>query len=459
MTRSPAITTVPPRSDVLAPDAGPDPEPTPALPRTPGAPPLGPLSRVRAMAARRVLDLVMTRVDVDLVVADGTSSVESGEASPVASTSRPTIVVNRPDDFFARLGLHPALAVGEGYVALEWSPAPGWDLAAVLQPFAERLQDSVPRPLRALRSVVDQPLPRALRNTLAGASRNIRAHYDLSNELFAAFLDASMTYSSALFDESVPFPGQDLEQAQMRKMDAVLDRARVGPGTRVLEIGTGWGGLALRAAGRGAQVLTVTLSNEQAALARERVRAAGFGDRVEVRVQDYRQTAGSFDAVVSVEMIEAVGEEYWPTYLETVDARLAPGGIAVVQSIVMPHWRYLATRGTSGWVGHYIFPGGALPSLQTLETLAAGRTALRVREVHTFGQHYAETLRRWRGAFLAAWDAQVQPLGFNEEFRRVWEFYLAYCQAGFAAGAIDVAQLVLDRPAAGPIAPSDGVRS
>lgn len=409
--------------------------PAPITPRT------DPIGRAGAAAARRVMDQVLRRVDVDVVT-----------EPPVKGTAyRPTILMHEPDRFFARLATNHKVAVGEGYTEGDWSPAPGQDLAAVLLPFAERLSDGVPGPLRRLRHLADRATPRATRNTRDGSRRNIEAHYDLSNEMFAAFLDPSMTYSCALFDENAPWDEQRLEDAQLRKVDAALDRAGVTDGTRLLEIGTGWGTLAIRAAERGAEVVTITLSNEQAALAEKRIAEAGLTDRIEVRLQDYREVDGTFDAVVSIEMIEAVGEEFWPTYFATIDDRLAPGGTAVIQAITLPHDRLRSTRNTYGWIQKYIFPGGQLPSVDAIERTCTAHTGLRVRQVHAFGQHYAETLRRWRESFLAAWPA-VADLGFDERFRRVWEFYFAYCQAGFTAGSIDVGQVVIDRPVRGPVA-------
>ncbi|ANS79134.1 Cyclopropane-fatty-acyl-phospholipid synthase, plant type [Serinicoccus hydrothermalis] len=399
------------------------------------------LGRARAAAARRVMDTVLRRVDVEVLDAH----------TPTPGPDRPAIVMHDPESFYARLGAWHKVAVGEGYTEGDWSPAPGQDLAAVLRPFADRLSDGMPSPLRKLRRLADQALPRSTRNTLSGSRANIEAHYDLSNEMFAAFLDDSLSYSCALFDENRPWEEQTLEDAQLRKTDAALDRAGVGEGTRVLEIGTGWGTLAIRAAQRGAEVVTITLSREQAQLAEKRLAEAGVAERVEVRLQDYREVEGDFDAVVSIEMVEAVGEEFWPTYFGTIDDRLAPGGTAVVQAITLPHDRHLSTRNTYGWIQKYIFPGGALPSVDAIERTCTAHTDLRVRSVHAFGQHYAETLRRWRTAFLESWPT-IEDLGFDDRFRRIWEFYLAYCQAGFSAGAIDVGQIVLNRPPRGPVA-------
>jgi cyclopropane-fatty-acyl-phospholipid synthase len=331
-------------------------------------------------------------------------------------------------------------------MAGDWRAAPGTDLADVLLPFAERLATAIPRPWLALRQFVDRAIPPEQRNTVTGSRRNIEAHYDLSNDLFAAFLDETLTYSSALFDRTRPVQGQSLEEAQLRKVHAILDEARVGAGTTVLEIGTGWGTLAIEAAKRGARVTTLTLSGEQAALARQRAEAAGVGAQVDIRVEDYREATGSFDAIVSVEMIEAVGEEYWPTYFRALDRLLAPGGTVAIQAILMSHDRYLVTRRSYGWIQKHIFPGGLIPSLRAITEVAQRETELRVTDVHSFGQDYAETLRRWRATFLQAWP-EVQRLGFDETFRRKWEFYLAYCEAGFASGYLDVAQIRLERAA------------
>ncbi len=207
-----------------------------------------------------------------------------------------------------------------------------------------------------LRRRFDPRLPSAEDNDRTGARRNIARHYDLSNELFATFLDESMSYSSALFEDPT-----SLREAQARKIERLLDATNVGEGSRVLEVGTGWGELALRAARRGAQVTSVTLSTEQAHLARERVRDAGLDDRVDIRVEDYRDVEGDYDAIVSVEMIEAVGERWWPTYFRTLDQRLAPGGRVGLQCILMSHDQLEATKSSWTWIHKYIFPGGSFP--------------------------------------------------------------------------------------------------
>ncbi|MBK9474923.1 MAG: class I SAM-dependent methyltransferase [Tetrasphaera sp.] len=397
------------------------------------------LSRPRALIARALVQQVVGTLPVRLRFPDGTITGGGGPHSP-------TFEVLREDELFARIGDHPKIGLGEAYMAGLWRAGQDTDLADLLAPFAQRLGNILPRPLMRLRALVDEALPDRHRNTVHGARRNIEAHYDLSNDLFAAFLDPSMTYSSALFDPSAPREHQDLHRAQLRKIDAILDRAGVTEGTRLLEIGSGWGELALRAAGRGATVTTITLSAEQQALARQKLAAAGVADRVEVRLQDYRDVRGEFDAVVSVEMIEAVGEEFWPTYFAAIDDRLAPGGSAVVQSILMDHDRYLMTRNSHGWIQKYIFPGGLIPSLTAIREVTAAHTQLRVTQVRSFGMDYAETLRRWRATFLESWP-MIAGERFDETFRRMWEFYLAYCEAGFATGYLDVAQITLRRSA------------
>jgi cyclopropane-fatty-acyl-phospholipid synthase len=399
--------------------------------------PPAPVFGWRARVAKQVVARILRKVPVTVCLATG-ETYGTGHG--------PTIDIAEPEPFFARLGHSPMIGLGESYMAGEWRASDDTDLADVLAPFAERLTELIKPSFYRLRHAV---LPRGLNpeNSLSGARKNIEAHYDLSNDMFEQFLDPTLSYSSALFATLDPAPDlAELEDAQLRKVDAILDAAEVGPGTRVLEIGTGWGTLAIRAAQRGAQVTTITLSTEQAMLAQSRVDAAGVGDRVEIALRDYRDQTGQFDAIVSVEMIEAVGEKYWPTYFGKIDSLLAPGGRVAIQAILLEHHRYLATRDTYTWIHKYIFPGGLLPSSEAIEQVLAAHTTLRVSATHPFGQHYAHTLRLWREQFLANWPT-VQSLGFDDTFRRMWEFYLAYCEAGFRTGYLDVAQITMRRPA------------
>ncbi len=320
-------------------------------------------------------------------------------------------------------------------------PLPGDDLADVIIPFAARMATLVPEPLQALRRFADARKPAGERNTISGAQANISRHYDLSNELFAEFLDETMTYSSAWFAGDT----DDLATAQRRKIDGIPDLAGVRDGTRLLEIGTGWGELALRAAQRGAQVTTLTISAEQQTLARKRLAEAGVADRVEVVLSDYREAHGSYDAMASVEMIEAVGEEHWPAYFATLDRLLAPGGRIGLQAITMPHDRMLATRHSYTWIHKYIFPGGQLLSREAITDAVGHHTGLRIGTRRSLGDSYARTLRLWRQRFLDAWP-RITELGFDDTFRRMWEFYLAYSEAGFRGRYLDVVQFGLGKP-------------
>ena len=432
----------------------------PSAPTWPGldAVPTGPRAAFSAAVARRLFTAAVNRLDVTVMLVTD----ERGRTRTLGRGG-PVMTVHRPRELFARLGRDQLIGFGEAYLTGAWDAE---DLAGFLTVLAAELPTLVPQGLQRLRAAVVHRPPTAQRNTEHNTRSNIAHHYDLSNELFELFLDPTLSYSSALFGDAVvdhvshlvaraPTDTDDLADAQARKIERLLDEARVGAGSRVLEIGTGWGELAIRAARRGATVHSVTLSSEQQTLARERIAAAGLAAQCEVELCDYRAVstgdrAGErYDAVVSVEMIEAVGHEYWPTYFATIDRVLAPGGRAVLQAITMPHDRMLATRSTYTWINKYIFPGGFLPSVEVVDEITREHTSLRVTGRLSFGRHYAETLRQWDQRFLAESRA-VLELGFDETFLRMWHFYLEYSRAGFASGYLDVNQLVLTRPAEHP---------
>jgi cyclopropane-fatty-acyl-phospholipid synthase len=278
-------------------------------------------------------------------------------------------------------------------------------------------------------------------NTRRGSKRNIAAHYDLGNNFYSRWLDATMTYSCALFAR----PETDLAEAQRAKYGAIADKLALAPGRRVLEIGCGWGGFASFAAReRQANVTAITISREQLDFVRARIQREGLGERVDARLVDYRDLQGKFDAVASIEMFEAVGEKYWPAFFDKVASSLEPGGRAALQIITIADRWFEGYRKGVDFIQRYIFPGGMLPSPGALAREAA-RAGLKIDRQEFYGQHYAHTLGLWHERFRAAWP-EIAPLGFDLRFRRMWEFYLAYCQAGFRSGSIDLTQLALVRP-------------
>jgi len=401
-----------------------------------------PHAPTRARGVRLLLKRAAGRLGVRVELPDGTLLAPAAEGAPV-------LRLHDPDAFLQRVATAGLIGFGESYQAGEWDSP---DLVGMLTVLAGAMPSLVPVRLQWLRRWFTARQPEEQFGTPDNARRNIAAHYDLSNELFALFLDPTMTYSAALFETDGPDgaarPVADwslLEAGQRHKIDRLLDLARVGPGSRVLEIGTGWGELALRAAERGADVVTLTLSTEQQALARQRIAAAGHADRVDVRLCDYRAATGQYDAVLSVEMVEAVGRAHWPAYFGMLDRLLAPGGRVALQAITMPHDRMLASEHTFTWIQKYIFPGGLLPSVEAVQQVLADHTRLRLADHQAFGPHYAETLRLWRERFTARAD-EVEQLGFDRVFRRMWTLYLAYSEAGFRSGYLDVRQLLLTRP-------------
>jgi cyclopropane-fatty-acyl-phospholipid synthase len=340
----------------------------------------------------------------------------------------------------ARLLFDGETGAGEAYMDGQWTSP---DLAALLLLAAMNRQELSliggwwRAPTQAIRVLAH----RLRRNTVRQARKNIASHYDLSNDLYRLFLDDSLTYSSAVFAH----PTQPLEEAQRTKYERVADLAGVRPGMHVLEIGSGWGAFAMYLAGeRGARVTTITISEEQAALARERVAAAGLSDRVSVELRDYREMSGQFDAIVSIEMLEAVGHEYFPAFFEACDRVLRRGGRIGLQSITYPDTAYEQQRRGANWIQKYIFPGGLLPSLAVIER-ATHRTSLLVTGVSDIGPHYAPTLRAWRERFLSNGEA-VRSLGFDDRFLRMWEYYLALCEAGFSTGIFQDLQIGFEKP-------------
>jgi cyclopropane-fatty-acyl-phospholipid synthase len=277
-------------------------------------------------------------------------------------------------------------------------------------------------------------LHRWRQNTRAGSKRNIRAHYDLGNRFYGLWLDPTMSYSSALFDGET----KSLEAAQAAKYERVLTQLGAKQGDTILEIGCGWGGFAEVAARRGMRVTGITISREQLEYARARLERAGLADRVDLQFRDYRDIEGKYDHIVSIEMIEAVGERYWPDYFAALKRHVAPGGSALVQAIVIADSFFEGYRNRPDFIQTYIFPGGMLLSPQRIAEQCR-RAGLKIAELYSFGLDYAHTLETWLGRFDGVAD-QVATLGFDERFRRMWRFYLAYCAAGFPTRRTDVLQ-------------------
>ncbi|MBX7144563.1 MAG: cyclopropane-fatty-acyl-phospholipid synthase family protein [Oligoflexia bacterium] len=343
-------------------------------------------------------------------------------------------------NFFWRIVSQGSIGLGESFQADEWSsPNP----AQVVRLMIENRDFIFPMTQRFsfIRRLSDVFKHRGRANTLGGSKGNIAAHYDLSNDLFALFLDESMTYSSAIYKTG----DGTLEQAQMNKVHAMLSKARLSKDLHVLEIGSGWGTLAIEAARMyGCKVTSLTLSQQQLTLARQRVAAAGLSELVDIKLCDYRTLEGQFDRVISVEMLEAVGHEYLGEYFGAIERLLEPEGLAVIQVITMPDHRYQEYRKRSDWIQKYIFPGSLLPSLTALSEASTRCSKLMLENLENIGPHYARTLAEWRARFMAA-SARATTLGFDGYFQRTWIFYLAYCEAAFASRTLNVLQLVYTR--------------
>ena len=371
---------------------------------------------------------------LDFVLEDGRRfRVEGPDPGPVAE-----IHVHDPD-VFARLIREGDLGFCEAYLDGGWSTPDLMSFMDFVHADNDAIYDGFPgmglvRAYERFRHVLRS-------NSKRQARRNIAYHYDLGNEFYSLWLDRTMTYSSALFRN-----GQEsLEAAQLAKYASMVDRMGVKPGDHVLEIGCGWGGFAEYAAReRGLRVTGLTISQAQLDYARQRIARAGLSDRVEFRLQDYRDERGLYDGIASIEMFEAVGEKYWPAYFDTLRDRLKPGRHATLQIITLQEKRFEIYRKGVDFIQKYIFPGGMLPSKSALQG-EIRRAGLRLVESFEFGESYSQTLRRWHEVFNARWD-DVARMGFDARFRRMWNFYLASCAGAFHGGNCDVTQITVMRP-------------
>ena len=389
------------------------------------------------MSARRLALSVLGRIE-----RGGIEFVEGGERVVVGEGSgapRATVHVHSPRAWGSLL--RGSAGMAESYADGLWDCD---DLVALIRVGAlnmdglDRLRERFAfalRPAQRLAGLVP-------RNTRAGSRRNISAHYDLGNRLFELFLDDSLTYSCALFES----PDASLEEAQRAKLDRICRALELRRGDDVLEIGTGWGSLALHAAGRHrAAVTTTTVSREQFQHASARAEGAGLGDRVTILNEDYRDLRGRYDKLVSVEMVEAVGWQYFDEYFARCSDLLAPDGLMLLQAIVIDDRAYEAEKASPSFINTHIFPGGCLPSVEVIQRCVARSTDMDAVWMDDITPHYAETLRRWRARFDAA-TKQAGQLGYDRRFRRLWDLYLAYCEAGFRERRIRTVQLLLAKP-------------
>lgn len=334
-----------------------------------------------------------------------------------------------------------SIGAAESFVAGDWNSP---DLVRLLRFFARNL--NVMNRFEDRFSSLSKPLLKLFhwlnRNSPEGSRKNIAAHYDLGNELFSLFLDDSMMYSSAIY----PSPQATLDEAATCKLDTICRRLELSPGDRVVEIGSGWGGFAIHAAKHyGCHVTTTTISEAQFELARERVEAAGLGDRVTLLLEDYRNLDGQYDKLVSIEMIEAVGPQYLPVYLATINRLVKPGGQVLIQAINLPEQRYRRALGNVDFIQRHIFPGSFIPSFGAILRAVESDAELVLANVLDLTGDYARTLAHWRARFMAS-STRLQELGYDLAFRRLWEFYFSYCEAGFSERAIGVAQVHFIKP-------------
>ncbi|MFT3931914.1 MAG: cyclopropane-fatty-acyl-phospholipid synthase family protein [Spongiibacteraceae bacterium] len=392
-----------------------------------------------AMAKRCVLALCEKIAVGHLLIKDGDETYHFGQAQSDADITA-HIVVHDASTYRAMF-LHGSVGAGEAYMAKAWSTP---DLLSVIQLMIRNLSllnsfDSERPWLNRLTAKLGHWLNR---NNREGSRKNIAAHYDLSNDFFQTFLDPTLMYSSAIY----PSTDASLEQASLHKLDTICRKLQLSSADHLLEIGTGWGGLAMHAATHyGCQVTTTTISKEQFDLASERIKAAGLEDRITVLFEDYRDLQGGYDKLVSIEMIEAVGHEYYETYFAQCSKLVKPNGLMLIQAITIPDQRYDYARTNTDFIKKYIFPGGCLPSNAVIARCVEKCTDLQIVHLDDISLHYARTLADWHTRFKASLDT-IQRMQFDERFCLMWEFYLKYCEGGFRERAVSASQILFAKP-------------
>lgn len=373
-----------------------------------------------------------------IVIDEGAATHVFGESNDNALTAH--IVVENPA-FYQSVVFNGSIGGGESYMQQHWHTP---DLVALVRIMVLNMNvlKGLDRGKAFVARLMNKMLHLRNRNTVSGSRKNISAHYDLSNEFFASFLDPTMMYSAAVFrDES-----QSLHEASLNKLTHICERLQLKPGDHLIEIGTGWGSMAIHAAKYyGCKVTTTTISQEQYNHARERVKAEGLEDRVELLLKDYRDLEGQYDKLVSIEMIEAVGHEFFSSYFSKCSSLLKPDGLMLIQAITISDQRYEASKTTVDFIQRYIFPGGCLPSNSAIATHVARDTDMQIIGLEDITLDYAMTLERWRKTFLGK-VREIQAMGFGTDFIRMWDYYLAYCQGGFMERVIHTAQILMAKP-------------
>lgn len=389
----------------------------------------------RSLVSRRLASLGGGRVTLSDPLGRQTLGTQDGRRPIDANMAVHDMRVYRS------LVLGGSLAAAEGYMQGKWTSANLTDLLRVFVRSIDQTHAMQRGPAIVWRSLATL-WHRLRRNTLDGSRRNIHAHYDLGNEFFSLFLDPTMSYSCAIFER----PDMTLHEASRAKLDHVCRKLDLKRNDYLLEIGTGWGGLAMHAASQfGCRVTTTTISKEQHALARQRIADAGLADRIEVKLTDYRELTGQYDKLVAIEMIEAVGHNYLDTFFAKCASLLTPDGMMLLQGITMNEQRYERYRRSVDFIQRYVFPGSCCPALGAMVASVGRATDMRVSHVEDIGPHYATTVRLWREAFFTQVD-RVLAMGYPPSFVRLWDYYLSYCEAGFAERYIGDVQMVLTRP-------------
>ncbi len=390
--------------------------------------------------ARRAVKARLQRLQYgELLIVDGVSRERFGKRNKDCALSATIVVHNQ--QFYLDVAFGGSIGAGESYMQKNWACD---DLTMVVRILVRNrdVLDNMEQGLARLMAPIQKGFHWLHRNTKDGSRHNIAAHYDIGNELFALFLDDTMTYSCGIFEH----PNSSLQEASIAKLDRICKKLALSTNDHLLEIGSGWGSLALHAASRyGCRVTTATISKEQYEVASQRVREAGLSDKVDVLLCDYRDLHGQYDKLVSVEMIEAVGHAYYETFFACCSKLLRPDGMMLLQAITIADQRYEQAKRAVDFIQRYIFPGSCIPSITAMVSSVTRATNMRVLHLEDIGLHYAATLRCWREGFFANID-RVRALGYSDSFIRMWEFYLCYCEGGFQERAISNVQMLFTKP-------------